>query len=342
MSVPISVLDLTQIEKGSSSAVALANSVELAQEAERLGYTRVWYAEHHSSIGLASGSPEIMIAHIANHTESIRVGSGGVMLPNHAPLKIAEVFRLLEALHPGRIDLGLGRAPGTDTLTAYALRRSEEALAAENYPQLLAELLAYDQKAFPDDHPFRKIEVTPADVQLPPVWLLGSSGFSAQLAAEVGLGFSFASHINRALAVDALRSYRQRFTPSGVWTAPAAMLAVGVVIGESQEHAEQLMKILQIGFSDLVAGRPYQMPTLEEAAVTEIEPFDLARAQGFLGNWFVGTAESVAEEVRQLADASGADEVMITTALPNQADRLLTVRGFAEAWRKVGAPAGTS
>jgi luciferase family oxidoreductase group 1 len=340
MSTLISVLDLTQIEKGSSSAVALANSVELAQEAERLGYERVWFAEHHSSIGLASGSPEIMIAHIANHTETIRIGSGGVMLPNHAPLKIAEVFRLLEALHPGRIDLGLGRAPGTDTLTAYALRRSEEALAAENYPQLLAELLAYDQKAFPDDHPFRKIEVTPADVQLPPIWLLGSSGFSAQLAAQVGLGFSFASHINRSLAVNALRSYRQQFTPSGAWTAPAAMLAVGVVIGETPEHAEQLMKILQIGFSDLVAGRPYMMPTLEEALATKIDPVDLARAQGFLGNWFVGTAESVAREVAELAEQAEADEVMITTALPNQEDRLRTIRGFAEAWQQVGAAAG--
>jgi luciferase family oxidoreductase group 1 len=337
MSTPLSILDLTQIEKGSSSAVALANSVEVAQEAERLGYIRVWYAEHHSSIGLASGSPEIMIAHVANHTKSIRLGSGGVMLPNHAPLKIAEVFRLLEALHPGRVDLGLGRAPGTDTLTAYALRRSEEALRAENYPQLLAELLAYDQKAFPDDHPFRKIEVTPADVQLPPVWLLGSSGFSAQLAAEVGLGFSFASHINRGLAVDALREYRERFTPSRGWPAPQAMLAVGVVIGETQDHAEALMKILHIGFSDLVAGRPYQMPTLEEAAGIEVDPLDLARAQGFLGNWFAGTAASVATEVRALAEAAGADEVMITTALPNQADRMRAVRGFAEAWGMIGA-----
>jgi luciferase family oxidoreductase group 1 len=337
MSVPISVLDLTQIEKGSTSAVALANSVELAQEAERLGYERVWFAEHHSSVGLASGSPEIMIAHVANHTERIRVGSGGVMLPNHAPLKIAEVFRLLEALHPGRVDLGLGRAPGTDTLTAYALRRSEEALAAENYPQLLAELLAYDQKAFPDDHPFRKIEVTPADVELPPIWLLGSSAFSAQLAAQVGLGFSFASHINRAMAVRSLRAYREQFTPSGAWPAPAAMLAVGIVIGESQEHAEQLMKILQIGFSALVAGRPYMMPTLEEALETRIDPVELARAEGFLGNWFVGTAESVAAEVRELASASEADEVMITTALPNQADRLRAIRGFAEAWKHAGA-----
>jgi luciferase family oxidoreductase group 1 len=342
MSIPLSVLDLTQIEKGSSSGVALANSVELAQEAEKLGYERVWYAEHHSSIGLASGSPEIMIAHVANHTETIRLGSGGVMLPNHAPLKIAEVFRLLEAMHPGRIDLGLGRAPGTDTLTAYALRRSEEALAAENYPQLLAELLAYDQKAFPDDHPFRKIEVTPADVQLPPVWLLGSSGFSGQLAAEVGLGFSFASHINRSLAASVLRAYRQQFTPSNAWPAPAAMLAVGVVIGETQSHAEALMRILQIGFSDLVAGRPYMMPTLEEAERTELDPLALQRAQGFLGNWFVGTAESVAAEVRELAEAAQADEVMITTALPNQADRLRSVQGFAEAWRGAGVASGTA
>jgi luciferase family oxidoreductase group 1 len=283
-----------------------------------------------------------MISHIANYTETIRVGSGGVMLPNHAPLKIAEVFRLLEALHPGRIDLGLGRAPGTDTLTAYALRRSEEALAAENYPQLLAELLAYDQHAFPDDHPFRKIEVTPADVRLPPIWLLGSSGFSAQLAAQVGLGFSFAAHINRALAVNALQAYRQQFAASGAWPAPAAMLAVGVVIGETREHAEQLMKILQIGFSDLVAGRPYQMPTLEEAQGVEIDPLDLARAQGFLGNWYAGSAESVAAEVRQLAEAAGADEVMITTALPSQADRLRTIRGFAEAWGRVEAGVGSS
>lgn len=339
MSTPLSVLDLTQIEKGSTSSQAIENAVELAREAERLGYTRVWYAEHHNSIGLASGSPEIMIAHVANHTDTIRVGSGGVMLPNHAPLKIAEVFRLLEAIHPGRIDLGLGRAPGTDTLTAYALRRSEEALAAENYPQLLAELLAFDQRAFPDDHPFRKISVTPADVYLPPIWLLGSSGFSAQLAAQVGLGFSFAAHINRSLAVEALRTYREQYTPSVAWPEPKAMLAVGVTIGESEEHARALMKILQIGFSYLVAGRPYQMPTLEEAERIEVNPVDLQRAQGFLGNWFIGTAESVAEEVHALAEAAGADEVMITTALPNQADRLRAVRGFASAWQRIGAGA---
>jgi luciferase family oxidoreductase group 1 len=336
MSIPISVLDLVQIEKGATSAKALVESVELAREAEALGYSRYWFAEHHNSIGLASGAPEIMIAHVANHTSRIRLGSGGVMLPNHAPLKIAEVFRLLEALHPGRIDLGLGRAPGTDKLTAFALRRSEQALTGDDYPQLLAELLAFDTEGFPADHPFRKIVATPSDVPLPPIWLLGSSGFSAQLAAQVGLSFSFASHINRSIAAQALRVYREQFTPSDTHPEPRAMLAVGVVVGESQEHAEQLMRILQIGFSDLVAGRPYQMPTLEEALQKTPDPLELQRAQGFLGNWFVGAAETVAAEIRALAEESQADEVMITTALPNQEDRMRTVRGLAREW---GMPA---
>ena len=336
MTLPLSFLDLTNIESGSTSAQALRNAAALAQQAEALGYTRYWFAEHHNAIGLASGAPEIMIAHVATQTSRIRVGSGGVMLPNHAPLKIAEVFRLLEALHPGRIDLGLGRAPGTDTLTAYALRRSRDGLTGDDYPALLAELMAFDTGGFPDDHPFRKIVATPSDAPLPPIWLLGSSGFSAQLAAQVGRGFSFASHINRELAVPALRAYQERFSPSTTFPEPLAMLAVGVVIGETAEHAAQLMKIAEVGFSHLVAGRPYQMPTLEEALRTEIDPVDRARAQGFLGNWFVGDAATVTGEVRALADEAGADEVMITTPLPNPIDRLRTVEGFASAWGVTG------
>jgi luciferase family oxidoreductase group 1 len=345
MTTPLSFLDLVHMEAGSTSARALRDATELARRAESLGYTRYWFAEHHNSIGLASGAPEILIAHVATQTSRIRVGSGGVMLPNHAPLKIAEVFRLLEALHPGRIDLGLGRAPGTDTLTAYALRRSRDGLTGEDYPALLAELMAFDTHAFPDDHPFRKIVVTPNDVALPPIWLLGSSGFSAQLAAQVGLGFSFAAHINRELAVPALHAYRKQFTPSATFPEPHAMLAVGGVVGETPEHARQLMKIAEVGFSHLVAGRPYQMPTLEEALRTEIDPTDRARAQGFLGNWFVGDTATVARDVRALAEEAGADEVMITTPLPNQRNRLRTVEGLAREWglresgRGFGAPA---
>lgn len=332
MTSPLSFLDLVNIESGSTSAQALRDATDLAKRADALGYSRYWFAEHHNAIRLGSGAPEILIAHVATQTSRIRVGSGGVMLPNHAPLKIAEVFRLLEALHPGRIDLGLGRAPGTDTLTAYALRRSRDGLTGDDYPALLAELMAFDSGGFPDDHPFRKIVATPADVALPPIWLLGSSDFSAQLAAQVGLGFSFASHINRQLAVPALRTYRERFSPSATFPEPRAMLAAGVVIGETAEHARQLMKITEVGFSHLVAGRPYQMPTLEEALRTEIDPVDAARAQGFLGNWFVGDAATVAAKVRTLAEEAGADEVMITTALPNAADRLRTVEGFAREW----------
>lgn len=332
MTPPLSFLDLVNIESGSTSTQALQETTELAKRADALGYTRYWFAEHHNAIGLASGAPEILIAHVATQTSRIRVGSGGVMLPNHAPLKIAEVFRLLEALHPGRIDLGLGRAPGTDTLTAYALRRSRDGLSSDEYPALLAELMAFDTEGFPDDHPFRKIVATPNDVALPPIWLLGSSGFSAQLAAQVGLGFSFASHINRQLAIPALRTYRERFSPSATFPEPHAMLAVGVVIGETAEHASRLMKIAEVGFSHLVAGLPYQMPTLEEALRTEINPVDRARAQGFLGNWFVGDAATVTAEVRALGDEAGADEVMITTLLPNQIDRLRTVEGFAREW----------
>ena len=186
MTRPISFLDLTPIERGSSSGEALRGATALAQLADRLGYHRLWYAEHHNTTGLASSAPEILIAHIGAHTRHIRLGSGGIMLPNHAPLRIIEAFRLLEALHPGRIDLGLGRAPGTDTLTAYAMRRSREALTGDDYPEQLAELIAYDEGGFPAEHPFSKIKAVPADVRMPPLWLLGSSDFSAQLAANTG------------------------------------------------------------------------------------------------------------------------------------------------------------
>lgn len=342
MDIPISFLDLCQIESGSNSAVALRNATELAQVAEQLGYTRYWFAEHHNTIGLASSSPEIMVAHVATQTRRIRVGTGGVMLPNHAPLRVAEVFRLLEALHPGRIDLGLGRAPGTDTLTAYALRRSEEALRVDHYPALLAELLALDGAGFPEDHPFQRIKVTPVDVRLPPIWLLGSSDFSAQFAAELGLGFAFAAHINHAAAIPAMRMYRERFTPSEYRSTPHAILAVGVVVGETNEHAAELMRIVEIGLAALAAGRPYRLPTLEEAQRTELAPVDRQRARAMLQNQVIGDANSVAERVRTMAREAQADEVMLTTMLPNQQDRLRTVEQFARAWGLTGREGGGS
>ena len=212
---PLSVLDLSPVVAGSTEAQALHDTVALAIEAERLGFHRYWLAEHHGGAMVASSSPEIMIGAVAGATSRIRVGSGGVMLPNHTPLHVAEQFKVLEALHPGRIDLGIGRAPGTDQLTAYALRRDAEKMDADDFPQQLGELLGFaGARPWPANHPFRQVRAAPTDVPLPPVYLLGSSAFSAQVAAANGFGFAFAAHIAPDLAVDVLRLYRERFRPS--------------------------------------------------------------------------------------------------------------------------------
>lgn len=329
---PLSVLDLARIIEGQSSAEAINTSIAMAQLAEELGYTRVWFAEHHNAPGLASGAPEIMIAHVASQTSTIHVGSGGVMLPNHAPLKIAEVFRLLESLHPGRIDLGLGRAPGTDQKTAFALRRNPDAMAADDYPQNLAELLAYEDSAFPPNHLFASIRAIPNDVPLPPIWLLGSSGFSGQLAAEVGLGFSFASHINRAAAVDVMRAYREGFQPSRHFETPNAILAASVVIGDTMEEARDLATIVRVGIYRLISGEMGPAPTLEDARKVEVPPQFEMRMGSMLANQFVGTPDSVAQELKSFADDTQADELMLTSWIPFRENREFVLREFRRAW----------
>src|SRR5580698_481221 len=192
---PLSVLDISPVPSGSSSSDALRNTLDLAKLTDTLGYRRYWLAEHHNTALIASTSPEVMIGHVADVTQRMRVGSGGIMLPNHSPLHVAEAFRVLEALHPGRIDLGLGRAPGTDTVTALALRRSRQAVFSDEFPQQLDELLGFLSDDFAEEHPFRHVKAMPMDVGTPEIWLLGSSDFSAQLAAKLGLGFAFAHHI---------------------------------------------------------------------------------------------------------------------------------------------------
>ena len=329
MSRPLSLLDLTPIVAGSTSGEAVRASVDLAVLADRLGYHRVWYAEHHNAPGLASGAPEIMIEHVASRTSRIRVGAGGVMLPNHAPLKIAETFRLLEALHPGRIDLGLGRAPGTDTITAFAMRRSAEAMTADDYPEKLAELLAFDDGAFPADHPFRAIRPVPVDTRLPPVWLLGSSDFSARLAAEAGLGFAFAAHINARGAVPALRDYRASFVPSPRYPEPWGILTVSVTIGETADHARELSLINDLLLLRLRSGQLGTYPTLAEA---KAYPFSAAERQVIASmpmRSIVGDAEAVRREIGDLAERAGADEVMVTTFLPEPDDRRRMIEAVA-------------
>lgn len=324
--IPLSVLDLVSLQHGESIAEAVAHSVALAQAAESLGYTRFWYAEHHNSRSLATAAPEVMIQHVAQQTRSIRVGAGGVMLPNHPPLKIAEVFRLLNAIYPDRIDLGLGRAPGTDQRTALALRRDPAALQADDYPERLVELLSYD------GDPSGEIVAIPAGVETPPIYLLGSSGFSAHLAAQIGLAFSFASHINRSAAVPAMRAYRDLFQPSARLNNPYGILACSVIIGDTTEHAQQLLKVAEIATWQLITGTQQPLPSLEEALRNPLSEIQRLQISRFMSNAFVGDAATVARDIRAFANETQADEVMLTVRVPGHDARVSALAGFRAAW----------
>src|SRR5499433_1932483 len=231
--VPLSILDLSPVSANSTAGQALRNSLDLARHADGLGFRRYWVAEHHNLPAIASSAPDIMIGQIAAVTKNMRVGSGGVMLPNHAPLMVAERFKVLEALFPGRIDLGLGRAPGTDPVTSYALRRRQDAGGDDDFLERFQELVLFESNAFPQGHPFRSVRAMPQDVALASIWLLGSSSYSAQLAAMVGVGFSFAHHFADHDAVAAMLSYRDRFKPSPARATPYAILACAAVCADS-------------------------------------------------------------------------------------------------------------
>lgn len=329
MALPISILDLTPVPSGSSPAQAIRNTLDLARHADRWGYTRYWVAEHHNTPGMACPAPEIMIGHIATATDRIRVGSGGVMLPNHSALHVAEGFRLLEALHPGRIDLGIGRAPGTDGVTAYALRRAQG--DGNEFPSQLAELLAFAGGGFPDDHPFRSVVAEPAEVDLPPVWILGSSEFGAQVAAAFGLGFAFARHLNPRGAADALRLYRDSFQPSPAVPRPVTILTVSAIAADSAERADELALSLGLGVVRMRQGRPGKLPTPEEAAAhdwTEAEQDQLRR---YRRAQILGTAAAVRDGIVALVDETGADEVMVMTSVHDHAERLRSYELIAQA-----------
>lgn len=335
MAFALSILDLAPISSDSTSAQALHNSIELAQLADRLGYTRYWLAEHHNVPSIAISAPEIMIGIVARETRQIRVGSGGMMLPNHAPLRVAEAFRTLEALYPGRIDLGIGRAPGTDPVTAYALRRSRERTQADDFPDQLAELLAFDSNTFPETHPFRTILPTPRDVELPPIWLLGSSGgYSAQLAATVGLGFAFAYHINPNpdAMLSAFTTYRAHFTPSAQLSAPHTMVAIGVLCAETEERAEELATILDLAYLRRHAGQPAPLPTLAEAQAYPFTDLEREQARVYRGRQIIGSPATVRARIEALLVQSGADELMALTNLSDHPARLRSYELLAEAF----------
>src|SRR5271167_5264682 len=230
---PLSILDLSPVAAGSTGAQALRNSLDLARLADGLGFVRYWVAEHHNLANIASSAPDIMIGQIAAITSHMRVGSGGVMLPNHAPLMVAERFKVLEALFPGRIDLGLGRAPGTDQVTSYALRARQDPRQGDDFLERFQELLLLERGGFPEGHPFRNVRAVPADVTLPPIWLLGSSGYSAELAAAVGMGFAFAHHFADYDAASAMLTYREHFKPSPAMKQPYAILGTAAVVADS-------------------------------------------------------------------------------------------------------------
>jgi len=308
---PLSILDVSPVPAGSTEAQALRNTIDLARLADRLGYHRYWLAEHHGGALVASSSPEILIGHVAAATERIRVGAGGIMLPNHSALRVAEQFKVLEALHSGRIDLGIGRAPGTDQLTAYALHRSREALVAADFPEQLAELLAFaGTREWPEDHHFKTVRAAPIETDLPPIFLLGSSDYSAQLAAAAGFAFAFAAHINPFPAIAALRAYRDQFKPSPERSEPYAILAHSVICAETDDEAQRVAAPARVAFRRLRQGRAAPIPTIEEA-LREDRPAD-SRQEG-TRRMIVGDPSHVRESLEALADEGEADELMVTT-----------------------------
>jgi len=333
---PLSVLDLSPITTGHSGATALRNSLDLAQLADRLGYTRYWVAEHHNLPSVASSAPDIMIGQIAALTRRMRVGSGGVMLPNHAPLMVAERFKVLEALFPGRIDLGLGRAPGTDPLTSVALRRRQDMRDEDDFLERFQELMLIETRGFPEGHPFRNVRAMPADVPLPPIYLLGSSGYSAELAAAIGAGFSFAHHFSTHDAVDAMTSYREHFKPSPALARPLAILAVAVVAADTDAEAERLAATIDLNFVRRQKGEYLPLASPEEALAYQYSPIDRERIRQGRERLFVGAPKTILARLLPFIAATHADEVMITTMIYDHAARRHSYELMAQAFGLAG------
>jgi luciferase family oxidoreductase group 1 len=323
---PLSVLDLVPVGDGSTASEALASSVELARLVERLGYHRLWVAEHHNMPGIASSSPPVLIAHLAAATESIRVGAGGVMLPNHASLVVAEQFGMLEALHPGRIDLGIGRAPGTDPATAAALRRSRSSIMADEFPEQLRDLFSF----FDGTHP--EITAVPGRGYRPAVWMLGSSDFSARVAGALGLPFSFAHHFASQNTVAALQIYRDSFQPSDDLAEPYSMIGVPVICADTDERARWLSGPSALSFARLRQGRPTQLPTPEEAAEYVFTPTEREIVRAWTAPLIRGEPDYVRSELEALAQRTGADELMLTTMIHGPEDRMRSYELVAGAW----------
>ena len=332
----LSVLDLSFVNAGAPAAQALHDTLALARHVDGLGYHRYWLAEHHALPNVASPAPEIMIGQIAAATRALRVGSGGIMLPNHPPLMVAERFRMLEALFPGRIDLGLGRAPGTDGLTARALRRREAPSdifgeGGDDFLDRLQELLFWD-RGFPEGHPLGQVAVSPAGVPLPPLFLLGSSDYSAQLSARIGSGFAFAQHFSGMPAEGPMLAYRRLYRPSRPGGRPHAILAVAAICAATDAQAERLAASARLSTLRRERGEYAPLPSLSEAEAYPYSESERARIEGGRERLHVGGPDTLRARLRTLMARTQADEIMIVSAIPDQEARRASYALIAEAW----------
>lgn len=322
---PLSVLDLAPIVQGSTPADSFKNTIQLAQQADQAAFTRYWLAEHHGMVGIASAATSVLIAHVGHHTRRIRIGAGGIMLPNHSPLVIAEQFGTLAALFPDRVDLGLGRAPGSDQRTAQALRRNLQSDPNE-FPHDVLELLDYMS-----DHPQQPVPAVPGKGSNVPVWILGSSLFGAQLAAMLGLPYAFASHFAPAQMMDALAVYRQHFKPSHYLQKPYVMLGFNVFAAETNEKAHYLASSWQQSFVSLRQGKPIQLPPPVANYIERAGALGQAVMDHALSCAAIGDLPAIIEQTQAFIDKTGADELMVTCNMYDQRARLHSYALLAEA-----------
>jgi luciferase family oxidoreductase group 1 len=302
----LSALDLFSVEEGVPPSRVIHESVKVAQHAEKLGFLRYWVAEHHNMPAIASAAPEVLIAHLAAHTKTLRIGAGGIMLPNHTPLHVLEVFRTLEAIYPGRIDLGIGRAPGTDPVTSSALSRNQQV------NQQIAELHAFIHGGFPADHPYSRIVAMPNDVACPPVWMLGSTDAGAAIAAQLGLPYAFAGHFSMEHAPAAMARYHREFTPGAI-DKPYAILAVSVVCAETDEEAERLAMPIRVAFAMIRRGQVRALYSVEKAIALGLSAEDRAVTSSMI----VGGPTKVREGLSRLMQELRPDEIMLSTHVAN-------------------------
>jgi luciferase family oxidoreductase group 1 len=330
---PFSVLDLAPVPEGFMPSDALRNTLDLAQHAERWGYNRYWLAEHHNMVGIASAATSVVIAHVAGGTRTMRIGAGGVMLPNHSPLVIAEQFGTLEALFPGRIDLGVGRAPGTDQRTLRALRR--DPTAADTFPQDVLELQALLGSVQPD----QVIRAVPGADSNVPVWILGSSLFGAQLAAMLGLPYAFASHFAPGALMQALQVYRERFQPSAQLDRPYAMVGVNVIAADTDEEARHLFTSAQQSFTNLFRGTRGKLQPPIDDIESYWTPSEKAQAMNMLSCSFVGSPKTVQDGLANFIAQTGADEVMVAAAIYDHSKRLRSYEILSDVHRAMSRAA---